>query len=584
MRVQSSNPGRIFEDLLLMGSATGEGYMSSPGTLRAYNVITGELVWKFRTIPQPGEFGYDTWPKDAWKYIGGVNTWGEISLDAERGIAYYPVGSPTYDYYGADRHGANLFSDCLLALDARTGKRLWHYQLVHHDLWDYDNTAAPQLITVQHNGKSVDAVAQATKQGFLYVFNRVTGEPLWPIEERAVPKSDVPGEQSWPTQPFPTSPPPYTRQILTQDDVNPYFLTPEERAQWKDRIASDRKGLYTPPSLEAETIAMPGARGGANWGSTSANPAKGMVYILAQDWPSFYQLSAEAPGSGRARQLQGAQGLYAQRCAVCHGQDRAGSAAFPSLLNLGERVSREEFQHIVTGGKAEMPAFGDMDKETLDGLYAFLAGTLRGRGRFGARSNAPKEPLGGPVVASGGAPGTDAPRPAAKYFGMAGPPYPEGLDVPKTRYYTDYGLQFPYVISPPWSSIVAYDLNTGTIKWKRPLGQDAKAAAEGGKDTGIMSAGERHGAIVTETGLIFVATRDGKLRAFDADNGNVLWTTDLPAGSEGIPAMYEVNGRQYLVVSASSSIISGRETAGRGAPEDAKGTGYVAFALPKKSD
>src|SRR5271170_4232944 len=197
-RIQSGTPGKIFENLIILGSSTGEAYLSPPGDLRAYDILTGKMVWIFHTVPRPGETGYDTWPKDAWKYSGGTNTWGEITLDEKRGIAYFPTGSPTYDYYGADRIGTNLFANCLLALDARTGKRLWHFQMVHHDLWDYDSTAAPQLLTVRHEGKLVDAVAESSKQGFLYVFDRVTGKPLWPIEERPAPKSLMPGEQAWP--------------------------------------------------------------------------------------------------------------------------------------------------------------------------------------------------------------------------------------------------------------------------------------------------------------------------------------------------------------------------------------------------
>ena len=233
-------PGKVFENLIILGSAAGENYMAPPGDLRAYDVVTGALVWQFHTIPHPGEFGYETWPPDAWKYIGGVNTWGEITVDPVRGIAYFPLGSPTYDFYGADRHGANLFGSSLLALNARTGKRLWHFQMVHHDLWDYDNVAAPQLTTMRRNGKTIDVVAQAGKTGFLYVFDRVTGEPMWPIEERRVPPSEIPGEAAWPTQPFPTAPPPFAPQRLTADDINPYILTPDERETWKTRIANAR--------------------------------------------------------------------------------------------------------------------------------------------------------------------------------------------------------------------------------------------------------------------------------------------------------------------------------------------------------
>src|SRR5579872_2689758 len=246
-RVQSGDPGRVFENLIILGSAPGEAYESAPGDLRAYDVRTGKPVWTFHTVPHPGEPGYETWPPDAWKYVGGTNTWGEISIDEKRGIAYFPLGSPTYDFYGADRKGANLYSDCLLALDARTGKYLWHFQMVHHDLWDYDAVAAPKLLTVKHDGKDVDVVAQTTKQGFVFVFDRVTGKPIWPVEERKVPRSDVPGEESWPTQPFPTAPPPFSRQTFTADDVNPYLLDPKEVAKFKDVVANSRNlGLFTP--------------------------------------------------------------------------------------------------------------------------------------------------------------------------------------------------------------------------------------------------------------------------------------------------------------------------------------------------
>jgi quinoprotein glucose dehydrogenase len=240
-RIQSGTPGRIFENLILLGSATGEGYLSPPGDLRAFDVITGKLVWQFHTVPHPGEFGYETWPKDAYKYIGGVNTWGEITIDTKRGIAYFPLGSPTYDYYGADRPGANLFGSSLVALDARTGKRLWHFQMVHHDLWDFDGNAAPQLTTIKRNGKTIDVVALAGKTGFLYVFDRVTGVPIWPIEERPVPKSDMPGEQSWPTQPFPTALPPFSRHTFTADDVNPHpMVSDADREKFEQRLAASR--------------------------------------------------------------------------------------------------------------------------------------------------------------------------------------------------------------------------------------------------------------------------------------------------------------------------------------------------------
>ncbi len=279
-RVQSRTPGKVWKNLLILGSAAGEAWITPPGDIRAYDILTGQRVWQFHTVPQPGEFGYDTWPKNAYKYVGGANNWGEMSVDEDRGIVYVPTGSATYDFYGADRHGMNLFANCLLALDARTGKRLWHFQTVHHDLWDLDNVSAPQLVTVRHNGRRVDAVAHAGKTGLMYVFNRVTGEPLWPIEEKPVPKSDVPGEQAWPTQPFPTKPPAFAKMTFAIDDVNPWLLSPEQYETMLGRIAKARnEGPFTPPAF-IDTVSMPGNQGGSNWGTTGANPKKGLVYVV----------------------------------------------------------------------------------------------------------------------------------------------------------------------------------------------------------------------------------------------------------------------------------------------------------------
>ncbi len=268
---QSRTPGRVFENLIILGSATNQEYNSAPGDIRAFDVRTGKLVWTFHTVPRPGEFGYDTWPKDAWKTIGGANNWGEQSIDVRRGIIYVPTASPKYNFYGGNRPGANLFADCLVALNVRTGKRLWHFQTVHHDIWDLDNNSAPQLTTIRRNGRSVDVVAMASKTGYLYVFDRVTGQPIWPIEERPVPqKTTVPGETLWPTQPFPTSPPPFSRQKFTADDLNPHILTPEEREQFRQRILKARnEGPFTPIGFD-EVIHMPGNQGGSNWGSTAA--------------------------------------------------------------------------------------------------------------------------------------------------------------------------------------------------------------------------------------------------------------------------------------------------------------------------
>ena len=447
--VQSTTPGRVFEDLLILGSATNQEYGSAPGDIRAFDVRSGKLVWTFHTIPRPGEFGYETWPKNARAVVGGANVWGEMSIDEQRGIVYAPTASAKYNFYGAYRPGANLFADSLLALDARTGKRLWHFQMVHHDIWDYDDATAPKLLTVRHDGKSVDVVAQVSKQGFVWVFDRVTGQPLWPIEERPVPKSDMPGEETWPTQPFPTWPPPFARQKFTVDDLSPY-LSAQDRAQFRDAILSARnEGLFTPPGTR-NTIEMPGNNGGANWGGAAVDPSDGRLFVVSKDLPAMLRLA----------------------------KDPEADAALP------------DFQ-------------GD-------------------------------------------------------------------------RYYSGFGFMIASdglsPIAPPWSSLTAYDLNTGAILWKVPLGDVPELAAKG--ITGTGSHYPKVGPVVTAGGLIFAGTRDGKARALDAETGKQLWEHQLEAGLEGMPAVYEVSGRQFVVfcASAQEGLTKATQTNIRGA--------YVAFALP----
>jgi len=296
---QSRLPGRVFENLLILGSATNEEYDSAPGDIRAFDVRTGKKVWTFHTVPRPGEFGYDTWPADAWKTVGGANNWGEQSIDEARGIVFVPTASPKYNFYGGHRKGDNLFGDCLLALDARTGKRLWHFQTVHHDIWDLDNNSAPQLITIRRDGRAIDAVAMASKTGYLYVFDRVSGKPIWPIEERPVPQgTTVPGEALSPTQPIPVTPPPFSRQRFTADDINPHILTPEERERFRQRILNARNdGPFTPIGFD-EVLHMPGNHGGSNWGSTASNPSAGRVYVIGFNVPALLKLLR--PGDLRA--------------------------------------------------------------------------------------------------------------------------------------------------------------------------------------------------------------------------------------------------------------------------------------------
>ena len=350
--LQTNNPGRIFEDLIIMSlPAGGAGYASSPADIHAYNVRTGVLQWIFHTVPRPGEFGADTWPEKGVGNYGGVHNWSESTVDAELGIIYVPTGTARYDFYGGNRHGENLFGNSLLALDARSGKRLWHFQTIHHDLWDYDLPTAPKLLNVVHDGLSIPAIAQPSKQGFVYVFNRITGSPLWPIEERAVPQSDTPGEMSWPTQPFPTAPPPFARQSFTEADINPH-ISAEDQAKVREVLrASRNEGLYTPPSLQG-TIMMPGHNGGANWGSSAADPLKGRLYIVSKELPTT-ATSARAAAAG-ARRRTGPRRSTARRAAGGRRQPAAAAAAAERRPGLHSLHSAGRFHD-----STELGAVGD---------------------------------------------------------------------------------------------------------------------------------------------------------------------------------------------------------------------------------
>jgi len=545
--VQSGTPGRIFEDLLILGSAPGEAYGSPPGDIRAYDVRTGKMAWVFHTVPRPGEYGYDTWPPDAWKHAGGNNAWGGISLDEKRGIVYFPLGSPTYDMYGADRIGKDLYGDCLLALDARTGKRLWYFQVVHHDLWDYDPTAAPMLLTVTHDGKKVDVVAQATKFGYLYVFDRVTGKPLWPIEERPVPKSDMPNEQAWPTQPVPTTPPPFARQKFTVDDINPY-LDPDEKARIRDiLLKASNDGIYTPPAYGRQTIEVPGENGGANQGSTSADPTTGVMYVKTYDAPTIHHMTEATP----VKRLSTTQGTFEQRgyalyqknCIACHGPNR-------DRITYPASISFDKFTATLRAGNGVMPAFSEtaLRPEDILALSAYLKDPVAGEGN-------PENPQ---VNASAPAPPTG-----------------------QTRFYGQFGFVFRAggmtAFSPPWTSLVAYDLNAGTIKWRVPLGTTPGLAAKGITDTG-SSAFPRNGPVATAGGLLVIATGpDRMVHVLDKDTGKTLWETEIDANPDGIPAIYQVAGKEYIAFYAA---VSGNPESIVYKPGKPGAQGYYVFALP----
>jgi quinoprotein glucose dehydrogenase len=573
-RAGSTSPGHVFENLFLMGSAPGENLFSGPGHLRAFDILTGKQAWIFHTIPFPGEYGYDTWPKDAWKYAGAVNTWGEISIDEARGIAYYPLGSPTYDYDGVDRKGAGLYGDCILALDARTGKRLWHFQTVHHDLWDYDLTAAPQLITIDHHGKKVDAVAVAGKNGFLYVFDRVTGRPIWPIVEKPMHPSHMPDEYSSPTQPIPTVIPPFNRHKVTVADINPW-LPPDEKAKWTARVAAARSGLYEPLSDKYETVEMPGSTGGANLGGTASNPGQGLVYVLFKEMASFYRLKYLGPlARGAAQgpfQLVAVRGevAYTQYCQSCHGADKAGLPGLGiSLANLGSHMDAETFKAILSQGRGRMPAFPHLDDTTASSIYAYLNPPPRGGYGQNRRGGGADSPVMGPVVQYGGVSTAGmSPNGVMK-------DYPRGYTGPRVNYVeqNNWGAGIPNLLSPPWAGIACYDLNKGILKWKIPLGDDPKL---GQKGLGMPEGSSNKGMIVTATGILFATCGDGHVYAYDADNGHLLWDKYLGRTPAGMPAMYEANGRQYLVVCATGPVLD-KDKKDADVPK-----GYLVFALPK---
>lgn len=537
--VQSTTPGRVFENLLILGSATNEEYGSAPGDVRAYDVRTGRMVWSFHTIPHRGEFGYDTWPKDAWKNVGGANSWSELSLDTKRGIVYVPTASPKYNFYGANRIGANLFGDCLLALDARTGKRIWHFQMVHHDIWDYDNATAPKLLTVEHDGKKIDVVAQVNKEGFVWVFNRETGQPLWPIEERPVPPSHMPGEQAWPTQPVPLKPPPFGRQSFTANDLSP-FMPPNEKAKWRDEIEHARnEGMFTPPGLE-NTVEMPGNNGGANLGGAAIDPTDGMLYVVSKDLPAMLklQLAPEHASAISGTPAQRGKVLYDENCKLCHQGDLHGQPpAVPSLANAAEHYTSEQIETVIRTGRGPMPAFARLTADDRAAIAAYLFH--------------PEEGNGGKIETLAAQNGS------AQYksgFGFM---------------FTSSGLS---VIAPPWTSLTAYDLNEGTIKWKIPLGEVPELAAKGYKDTGSYF--PKTDPVVTAGGLIFTGTHDRKVRALDSATGKTLWEATLDAGLEGMPAVYEIDGREYVVFCAAAPSVASRRQ-----PSPIRGA-YVAFALP----
>ena len=520
LSVSASSPGVVFENLLIMGSTVPEALPSAPGDIRAFDVQTGKLVWSFHTIPHPGEFGYDTWPTETWKIAGGVNAWSGVTIDAKRAMVFAATGSASYDFYGANRVGDNLFANSVIALDARTGKRVWHYQVLKHDLWDRDLPAAPMLVTVTRDGARVDAVAQITKTGHVWLFNRDNGTPLFPVQDRAMPIAALDGEHPSPTQHFPTLPAPFARQQLTVNDLT-------QRTPAAHTAALKTFNEYKPshpfeaPNVTKGTIIYPGVDGGGEWGGPAYDPQTGLLYVNSNEMAWLLKL---VPRSD--------QSLYAATCASCHGDKRQGSAGGPSLLDVASRRSREQVIKIIKEGTGRMPAFGAaMDGGAMNDITTYLmTGTDASIGKV-----------------------NDSPF-FLKY---------------RTAFFDIFTDHEGYPgVKTPWGTLNAINLNTGKFAWSIPFGEYPKLAAKGIRNTGTDSYG---GAIVTENGLLLIAatTYDNKIRAFDKRTGKLLWTGTLPAAGNATPSTYMVNGKQYVVIACGGGK--------NGAPS---GGTYVAFALP----
>ncbi|GAC1450725.1 MAG: hypothetical protein NVSMB7_13120 [Chitinophagaceae bacterium] len=536
--ITATSPPIIFNDLLIIGTRVDEGQHAAPGHIRAYDTRTGKRQWIFHTIPHPGEYGYDTWSdSNAYKYVGGANAWSGFSLDKKRGIVFACTGSASYDFYGGKRIGNDLFGNCILALDAASGKRIWHFQTVHHDIWDRDIPSPPALVTITKDGKKTDAVAITTKSGFIFLLERETGKPVYDIEEKNVPThTDLAGEQLSPTQPVPLRPAPFMRQAFTEKDINP-LLPDSSYQEVKRRLASYKTGnMFNPVSLQG-TVVFPGLDGGAEWGGPAFDPQTGILYINANQMAWVIQaIPVTNKRTANENYLQAGQRLYQANCMTCHGPERKGSGNFPSLVNVKNKYAAAAFDTLLQSGRRMMPAFRQLDLTEREAIASFVLENTE-KSKMFVDSNKQKRdaPFTVPYTITG----------YNKFLSKEG--YP--------------------AIAPPWGTLNAVDLNSGEYAWKKTLGNDPEFSKGSKAPTGT----ENYGApVVTAGGLLFIAAaKDGKFRAFNKTNGELLWEVNLPAPGYATPAIYELDGKEYIVIAC-----------GGGKMKTKSGDSYIAFALP----
>ena len=539
LSVTATSPGVIHKNTLVIGSAVSERGDAAPGHIRAFDVLTGKLKWVFHTIPQPGELGYETWPKDAYRKIGGSNSWGGMSLDENRGVVYFGTGSPSSDFYGGDREGSNLFSNCVVALDALTGKMKWYFQTVQHDLWDRDFPCPPNLATINHNGKKIDVVVQVGKDGYVYVLDRDNGTSIFPVEERSVPTAGLPGEHPFPTQKFVLKPKPLMKQLVNEADLTD--ISPEANDFVRKRFLEFPKmeSQFEPPN-ERGTL-LYGYSGGGEWGGNAIDP-DGVLYQNSNHAPWELKMIDKKTREKELVTLSPGNALYIKNCSACHGMDKKGSASvIPSLIDVGKKRSAAEIISIIKMGNGRMPAFPNISEEQRSAIIGFLLNN----------EVIPKKPL----VEKMNMPIANGEKPEF--------PYEPEYTIRIWQRFTD---QNGYnAVKPPWGTLNAIDLNTGDYLWTVPLGEFPELTKRGIPITGTETYG---GPVVTASGLVFIAsTRDERMRAFDKKTGKVVWEYQLPAGGFATPITYEVDGKQYIAVAAGGN---------RGAKA---GGWYIAFAL-----